>query len=173
MKNDNCSLIKPSLRKRQKRRDKRMHEELIECYRAGNMTGKRKGYKKKLAQTIHENQSNKEGIKLMKSNSKDLTDNLGPLKRFLEVKKGQYWDKVYSELCQKMDKRPVIGLHLFDHLSSYVCTDAFIVNGKVYSMSWQAGERELVSTPFWPRYYVHPKSGVLVKVKKQSKYLFN
>ena len=102
----------------------------------------------------------------MKGETKFQCDNLGPLLKFLESKKGKYWDKVYAELCSKMDKKSVIGQHLFDHLMDFVYTDTYIVNGKVYSMSWRHGEEEL-QWIWWPMYYVHPKSGVLVKVKKR------
>lgn len=167
MKSRDLQMIKPSLRRRQKRRDKRMHEELIECYRKGDMKGKKKGYRKLNSPQNWDTSLKNERIKWMKSETKCLDDNLGPLIRFLESKKGKYWDKVYSELCQRMDKKSVIGQHLFDHLMDFVYTNVYVVNGKVYSMNWRQGEHELKSSRWWPMFYVHPKSGVLVKVKKR------
>lgn len=170
MKSQDLQMVKPSLRKRQKRRDKRMHEELIECYRkGGHIKEDRPGYQTLNRKDDFKWARNKEGMKFMIIDPKDQCDNLGPLIRFLESKKGKFWDKVYSELCEKMDKKSVTGQHLFDHLMEFVYTDAYIVNGKVYSMKFRAGQCELIS--YWyPKYYVHPKSGVLIRVKRKEKY---
>ncbi len=48
---DNLQYMKPSLFKRQKRRDKRLDEEVIECYRRGSRLKQKKGYKNKLKRT--------------------------------------------------------------------------------------------------------------------------
>ena len=163
-------MLKPSKRKRQKRRDKRMDEELIECYRKGWNLRKSKGYKKK-----YENKSNdfehskkREGIKMRSGGgTKFLNDNLGPRKRFLESKEGKHWDKVYSELCQKMDSNSMTGQHLLQHLFDYVELNVEIIQGKVYGVGGWRGRYELYYFSRHPKFYVHPKSGCLIRVKKK------
>jgi hypothetical protein len=60
-----------------------------------------------------------------KSNWKDKSfgDRLMPLYRFLEKNVGKPWDDVYSELCQRADKRSIRGFHLRQHVEQYVATN--------------------------------------------------
>ena len=55
--------LKPSLQLRQKRRDKRMDEEVIECYRRGMWTKKGKGHLRNVYRLGVENLNVHEGIK--------------------------------------------------------------------------------------------------------------
>ena len=48
---DNVQYLKPSLQIRQKRRDKRLDEEVIECYRRGWRLKQMKGYKTNVNET--------------------------------------------------------------------------------------------------------------------------
>jgi hypothetical protein len=157
--------LKPSLLKRQKRRDKRLSEELIECYRGGRRIKSAKGYQKTIVKDEFAHALQKESIKLMKGNSKYLTDNLEPMIRFLNSKVGKHWDKVYSELSKKMNKSSMLGKHLNDHLFDFVKTKVIIEDGKVYALHRWSGQQALVSYERYPRFYVHPKSGVLMKAK--------
>lgn len=94
------------------------------------------------------------------SDCKWFTDVLGPLNGFLRSNLGRPWDKVYSELRRGLDVRKVTGRHIFDHLERMVETDCFIgADRKVY-----AGPRAWNVTGF----YVHPKSGLLSFVPRQS-----
>ena len=161
--------LKPSLRKRQKRRDKRMHEELIECYRSGWKTGKLEGYQKKYVGREFEYALKKEGMKLRNGGTKYPNDNLQPLIRFLHSKVGKFWDKVYAELCEKMDKNSMLGKHLFQHLAELVETKAYFEDGKIMG-TLRGKPQELASGRWGVQFYVHPKSGVLMKIKRTRKY---
>ncbi len=145
-----------------------MGEELIECYRNGGYwTGnKRKGYDKNLKEKDFEGAMNKESIKIRSGGTKMQTDNLKPLIRFLEKHQGKFWNKVYAELCQKMDKKTLLGQHLFDHLDDFVETTVTIESGKIIGHGRWGQRQELISY-YYPRFYVHPKSGQLMKVKKK------
>lgn len=94
------------------------------------------------------------------SHCKWFTDVLGPLTGFLQSNVGRPWNKVYSELRQGLDVRKVTGRHIFDHLERMVETDCVIgADRKVY-----AGPHGWNVTGF----YVHPKSGLLSFVPRQS-----
>lgn len=164
---ENLEMLKPSKRLRQKRRDKRMAEELIECYRkrSWRTSSKSKGYDKRRVGNHFQWASSKEGMKIRGGATKFQTDNLKPLVRYLESKQGKFWDKVYSELSKKMDKNTMLGQHLFDHLMDFVTVDVCIESGRIMDLS-HGGAREVFSG-FYPSFYVHPKSGVLLKVKKK------
>lgn len=163
----NAEALKPSLQKRQKRRDKRMHEELIECYRSKSWNqDKQKGYQKNAKNNDFENEKKKEGIKARSGGWKQQRDNLSPLIRFLEKNEGKYWNKIYAQLCKKMDKKTLLGQHLFDHLADFVETKVSLEDGKIMGHTRWGTPQELAS--YWhPQFYVHPKSGQLMKVKKR------
>lgn len=45
---------------------------------------------------------------------RDFADRLKVAERFLQVNAGWPWNKVYSELCSKVDRRTMKGWHLID-----------------------------------------------------------
>ena len=157
--------LKPSLHKRQKRRDKRLGEEVIECYRGGRRSNKMKGYNKKFLKGGFENSHQHESIKFMHGGgTKYFNDNLEPLKRFLLSHVGKNWDKTHSKLCSQLNKNTVNGLHVFNHLYDYVQVNTFVENRKVYYS--QFGRIvELKSSSWMPRFYVDQKTGQLRKAK--------
>jgi len=162
---DESIYLKPSLQKRQKRRDKRLDEEVIECYRHGDRIKRSKGYKKMIARNQFEHAKKHESIKFMHGGTRYFNDNLQPLIRLLESKKGKYWNKVYAEICSKLDRTTVSGEHVFNHLFDFVQTKVTITNKKIIGVDSSGRPAQVYSTSFWPMFYVHPQSGVLYKAK--------
>ena len=155
--------LKPSLQTRQKRRDKRMGEEVIECYRRGCYTKNMKGYDKQFKKNDFENARRFESIKFKHGGgTKFFNDNLEPLERYLISRVGKNWDKIYSELCNKLDKSTVPGLHVFNHLFDYVYLDTFMEGKNVYHIRY-GRKTGLVSDGFRPRFYINHKTGQLMK----------
>ncbi len=160
--------LKPSLQHRQKRRDKRLGEEVIECYRRGWHTKKMKGYDKKFKPNHFENAHQHESIKFMHGGgTRSFNDNLKPLERFLLSKVGKNWNKVHSELCSKLDKTTVNGLHVFNHLFDFVHINTFTEGKQVFY--YRNGKKEMLySSPYWPRFYINHKTGQLVKASDRD-----
>lgn len=106
--------------------------------------------------------------------TKNFTDVLGPLKKFLQSNVGQPWDKVYSELCEHLDRRKTTGRHVFQHLEDYIETNCFIgEDGEVYACTEMRGierlnEQREKRFQWRAQFYVHPKSRVLCKRKDQQ-----
>src|SRR5206468_2504995 len=100
--------------------------------------------------------------------TKEFNDNLEPLIRFLNIHQGKNWNKLYKELCTKLDKRTVADLHVFKHLWDFVILHVRIENKKVVYMRFGKWE-ELVSREKWPNFYVHPKTGQLCKAPSFKK----
>ena len=163
---DNLYYLKPSLQKRQKRRDKRLHEEVIECYRTRPWKNYKRGYKQKQKRNNYEDAPKRESITAMHGGgTKYFTDHLAPLVRFLESNVGRPWSNVYSELNKRLDRSTVSGQHVIDHLWGFVEVNVWIDNKKVYHMV--AGRKtELYSFRRNKQFYVHPVTGLLLKAKK-------
>lgn len=152
---DYSDQLKPSKINRQKRRDKRLHEEVIEC---GRYNGGRRNKKSREdgRRRVLQNQARRGGMPyrericpVFKRTAFD--DNLEPLTRFLQSNVGRKWDDVYSELSQKLDKSSVTGLHVFQHLWGFV--DLHPLSPK---RRWLT----------WAKFFVHPENGVLCDGKK-------
>lgn len=157
----NFNELKPSRLVRQKRRDKRLSEEVIECGRYGGGWAKRGRGVRFRREGGAEAARTKERMKLHHG-TKSLTDNIEPLYRFLNSHVGKHWDKVYAELCRKLDKSSMQGQHVFQHLHQMVHRKVTIEAGIVYGTgTW--GIRPLRSYGNWADFYVHPKTGVLKK----------
>ena len=93
--------------------------------------------------------------------SKEFSDLIGPLKRFLRSKVGCHWDKVYSELSQVLDKRSLTGRHIWIHVWMEVEKDCTVgQDGKIYPNPKFGRHLPLGGT-----LYIHPKTGVLCWAK--------
>lgn len=163
--------LKPSLQRRQKRRDKRMDEEVIECYRRGWRTKHGKGYTKRTRPSLWDDIGRRESIKARHTGERRrLNDNLEPLIRYLRSHVGQHWDKVYSDLCRSLDTSTVTGQHVIDHLKHMVHTNV-VKEGKRLITHDGRQPRELMDSTWFrvQEFYVHPKSGVLMQVKPKRK----
>jgi hypothetical protein len=161
----NLEYLKPSLQSRQKRRDKRLGEELIECYRYSINERQKGSYKNKMRAKNYSQAKKQESMKFMHAGgTKFFNDNLEPLIRFLNTHQGKNWNKVYKELCGKLDKRSVSGLHVFNHLWDFVMINVRIENGSVFTMRFGKWE-ELFSREKWPKFYINSKTGQLRKAK--------
>lgn len=94
--------------------------------------------------------------------TKLLTDFLNPLERFLRSNVGRPWDEVYSELCEHLDDRKAIEIHVFEHLEDFVDVKCFFGdNGLLYACGRYGEERLIESNRWRGSFYVHPVSKLL------------
>jgi len=98
---------------------------------------------------------------------KELSDFLNPLIRFLQKNCGRPWNKVYSEICQNLDRRGIINDHIFQHLEDWVETKPIWKANKPHTTGY-GGCR-----PLWRDGYTFyvDRSGLLQepKEKRQQK----
>jgi hypothetical protein len=87
-----------------------------------------------------------------KHGTKHLNENLAPLRRYLQANVGRPWDKVYSEVCEQINRDSAVQLHVWQHLMQDVCRDPHEVLGYVRRPSFPG----LVC-----RFYVDPRNGLL------------
>lgn len=84
---------------------------------------------------------------------KMLNENLAPLRRFLRTNVGRPWNKVYSEICQQINRDSAVQLHVWQHLMQDVCLDPHVISGDV--------QRGFFGWRWFVRFYVDPKTGLL------------
>ena len=158
-------MVKPSLLQRQKRRDKRLHEEVIEVgrYHGGHKNkdfreeGYKMFYKKHFAESFPPNISI---APLGRSTYFD--DNLGCLKKYLMSHVGQKWDNVFSKLNSTLDGQSLQGLHIIGHIWDFVKRDVEMVNGKVVRKAYVRRLWHKEDCPnHYSYFYVHPETGIL------------
>lgn len=92
-----------------------------------------KGSKKLFAKTPLDEQPKREKIRQKWHQSwqtKEFSERLGPLYRWINSQLGRPWDKVYSEVREVLSYDSVIQSHVMTHLFQYVELDAVII-GKV------------------------------------------
>jgi hypothetical protein len=126
----------------------------------------RKGYKRKLQRTPLDEAPRTEGIKEAYGLSgKSLNEHLAPLRRYLLSKVGRPWDKVFSEICARINRNSAVQDHVRDHVWDYVERHVILIDGvPCYGQGYAYGT-PLISYRGWSQYYVCPKSGLLKRVK--------
>ena len=89
---------------------------------------------------------------------KYFSDHLSPLERYLNGQVNRPWRKVEGEIHQALDTRTLIGRHLWDHALGMVALNCRIgADGR---------PRTLHGYPV-RTLYVHPRTGILLRVKPQ------
>jgi hypothetical protein len=92
--------------------------------------------------------------------SKWLNENLSPLERYLHGQVGRPWDRVYAEICERIDRRSTVQQHIHQHLRDFVAVDVRVMAGVlVADASW--GRPQPLSTYWAPALYVDPRSHLL------------
>jgi hypothetical protein len=151
----------------------RLGEVVIERPRGGWRLKTPPGYKKALQRMeISDDEGRKfESLRrpwVEANQVKRLSDNLGPLRRWLRSKVGQPWDDVYSELCQLINMGTLLGLHLKLHIFDFVQVDVVLIDGIPHHKHHNGYQRVLVNYRD-TRFYVHPETGILCRVPKPVK----
>lgn len=100
-------------------------------------------------------------------NSKEFSDQINPLKRYLRSCLGRPWNKVHSELSEKLDRRSISGSHIWDHVMWEIEVDCHIgPDGLAYSN--RRRKYRLADSPI-RGLYVHPKTGLIREQTPRSR----
>jgi hypothetical protein len=109
-----------------------------------------------------EESPNHESLKKRHRYRKSLNENLNPLIRFLTKHVNRPWNKVFSELCENIDRRNTVQQHIHEHIDQYVARQVIEMNGELYSVNYWKNPSPL-SEPRGARLYVDPVTGILRK----------
>jgi hypothetical protein len=126
-----------------------------------------KGYKKELARLGWENAPRREGMKARTGGgTKYFNEHLGPLRRYLETNIGRPWNKVFSEICETINRNSAVQDHVRDHVFDYVVIHVVLIDG--VPCSGEGGYRQYGQPLFeyrgHRRFYVCPRTGLLRRV---------
>ncbi|HEX5686613.1 MAG TPA: hypothetical protein VFY73_21515 [Ideonella sp.] len=92
--------------------------------------------------------------------NKSFGEHLSPLYAYLRQQVDRPWNKVYSELCQAIDRRSTVQNHLFQHLYDRVEVDTEWRDGEVWVRRTWRGTVPLSESR--AELYVHPRTGILL-----------
>src|SRR5689334_15596749 len=56
----------------------------------------------------------------LRRNTKELNENLAPLRRYLEKQVGRPWNKVYSDISAHLRADNIVQQHVRDHIKDFV-----------------------------------------------------
>ena len=102
-----------------------------------------------------------EGMKRpWKGSPKWLSENLAPLRRFLQSALGRPWNEVHSEIRERINLNSALQLHIWQHVEQYVAMRVFERDGQFVNESGRA---------LYNDFYVDPNSGILCKVVRPSR----
>jgi len=102
--------------------------------------------------------------------SKDFTDKLGPLKRWLQSQVDRNWDPVYSEIKQALpntnkQNHHLIETHLMHEIERHVTVERSRKGRRVYSVpQYSLGSRESRAGDI----YIDPETHVLMRYKQRE-----
>jgi hypothetical protein len=134
-----------------------MHKVLCEHPRGG-WRGKRRGrYRGPI-----EDAPRREPTSRHRGGTKWLSENLGPLRRWLLAQAGRPWDVVHGELRARIDPDNAVQLHIWQHAQDYVAQRVELVGGKPCHVVGDWAHRP--GTPVNARrspVYVCPATGIL------------
>ncbi|GAB5459765.1 MAG: hypothetical protein Hens3KO_27950 [Henriciella sp.] len=97
--------------------------------------------------------------------TKDLNENLAPLRRYLNKQVGRPWNKVFSEICQSLDTGSTVKQHVRDHLTDFILVKVSVdETGRVFSANHWG--QPVPPEQWWAKLYVDPKDGLIKRTDK-------
>jgi hypothetical protein len=103
----------------------------------------------------------RESLRWRHQDRKGLNENLRPLERYLEKQVGRPWDKVYSEICDGIDRRSTVQEHIHQHVGDFVAVTVVMIDGEPHS-PWRWGPPQSLVSGWARRFYVEPRTGLLM-----------
>ena len=143
-----------------------MAKVIVERPRIGSRDKKaRKGYRKAMQRLRWDDQPRREGIG-RRAASRALNEHLGPLRRFLFSRVGQPWNKVFAEICARVNRNNAVQDHIRDHLEDIVESQVQIIDRVPCHLGGRQHGEPIRASRGWLQLYVCPKTGILRRLKK-------
>lgn len=96
--------------------------------------------------------------------SKELNENLAPLRRYLERQVGRPWNKVYAEIAVHLRARNTVQQHVRDHLRDFVAVHPRRRHDRYFR--YRGDGKEAFSHLWYQPLYVDEKDGILKRTDR-------
>jgi hypothetical protein len=146
-----------------------MAKVIVERPRAGWRLNKLKGESRRSHEMPMDEWARRDRMRGKYIRTKHLTENLGPLRRFLDSCVGRPWDKVFAEICANINRNSAVQDHVRDHVSDFVEIHVVLIDGMPCSADGRNYGSPLRESRYWQRFYVCPKSGLLKRIKGRKR----
>ena len=91
------------------------------------------------------------------------SENFAPLRRYLRSNVGRPWSKVHAEIRAQLRGGTTMQQHVVQHLWDFVVRRPIMKDGVAHDVRPFWGKRLLESQEKWPRFYVCPRTGLVVR----------
>lgn len=98
--------------------------------------------------------------------TKDLNENLAPLKRYLHKQVGRPWDKVYSEISAHLDTGSTVKQHVRDHLRDFILVQVTVASDGSFMSAAHQWWGPTTPDHWWAELYVDPVDGLIKRTEK-------
>ena len=98
-----------------------------------------------------------------KRRTKELNENLAPLRRYLKKQRGRPWSKVYSEIRATIDARSTVKQHVLEHLEHLIVIRVSCGKDGTW-LGHGSGGRPWPLHESHQELYVDPRDGILKEV---------
>ncbi len=102
--------------------------------------------------------------------TKWLNEHLGPLERYLRSQVGRPWDKVYSEISERLRPTNAVQQHVRDHLADFVITETWVEDGEPMGRGPRQTPIALKAPHHRAQFYVDPRCGLLRECKQKREH---
>ena len=100
--------------------------------------------------------------------TKELNENLAPLRRFLASRTGRPWNAVHSEMCAVLSMGSAVQKHVLDHVKQYVEENPLMIDGRPHDpVAFLGRHHPLTAFGRWWKFYVCPRTGLLRKAPRE------
>jgi hypothetical protein len=103
-----------------------------------------------------------EGMRRPHVDRKASSDLLGPLRKFVTRQVGRPWNKVYSEIRERIASNSTVQLHVLGHLGEFIVTDTVLgPDGRVRRTGRDFPSHRVYLDECPGQVYVHPATGII------------
>lgn len=97
------------------------------------------------------------------------SENLAPLRRYLDAQVGRPWDTVYSEIRQRIDTGNAVQYHILQHLYDRLAVAVRIADDGSLWHAGRWGRPQRLEARWGPDLYVCPRTGLLRRVRRRQR----
>jgi hypothetical protein len=107
------------------------------------------------------------GMRAYYFDRRSLNENLSPLRRYLHAQVGRPWNKVFAEICARIDRRNTVQRHIHQHIAHFIAIHVEVQHGRLFDRSTDGFRTG--GSRVYQDLYVDPRTG-LVRINPDARY---